>query len=84
MVGDSWNDLKLVVYYDASFAGDPKDSTSTTGGLLCIVGPKTFVALNWICKKQGAVSHSSTEAELIALDAAVRLDGYALLSLCGN
>ena len=81
MVGNSVNDLKLAVYSDASFAGDTGCSKSTTGGVLCLVGDKTFVPLNWICKKQGAVSHSSTEAEIIALDAVLRVEGVPCLNL---
>ena len=50
---------------DASFAGDAGNSKSITGGLLCLVEPKTFVPLNWRCKKKGAVSHSSTGAEIV-------------------
>ena len=34
----------------------------------------TFVPLSWMCKKQTAVSHSSTESEIISLDAGLRLD----------
>ena len=30
---------------------------------------------NMFCKKQGAVSHSSSEAEIISLDAGVRMEG---------
>ena len=60
MVGDPVTDMKLAVYSDASFAGDLTDSKSTTGGVLCLVGPRTFVPLTRICKKQGAISHSST------------------------
>ena len=81
MVGDPYEDLKLAVYSDASFAGDTGDSKSTTGGFLCLVGPSTFVPLNWICKKQGAVSHSSTEAEIIGLDTMMRLEGIPALNL---
>ena len=44
-----------------------------------LLGPNTFVPITWICKKQSAVSHSSTEAEVIALDAALRLDGVPWL-----
>ena len=29
----------------------------------------------WACKKQGSVSHSSTEAEVVALDAGIRMEG---------
>ena len=74
-------ELKLAVFADASFAGDLKDSKSTSGGFLALVGPRTYVPLTWICKKQGAVSHSSTEAEVITLEALMRLEGIPALSL---
>ena len=35
----------------------------------------TFVPISWMCKKQTSVSHSSTESEIISLDAGLRLDG---------
>ena len=47
---------------------------------MCI-WPSTFVPITWVCKKHGAVSHSSTEAEVIALDAALRLEGLPALML---
>ena len=34
-----------------------------------------------MCKKQTSVSHSSTESEVIALDAGLRLDGITALDL---
>ena len=37
--------------------------------------------MNWLCKKQGAVSHSSTEAEIIALDMGLRMEGIPALDL---
>ena len=37
--------------------------------------------ITWVCKKHGALSHSSTEAEVIALDAALRLEGLPALML---
>ena len=80
-VGDRACDCKLMLFCDASFAGDLTDSKSTSGSILCLVGPNTFAPLTWMCKKQGAVSHSSTEAEVISMDAAVRLDGLPLLML---
>ena len=45
------------------------------------MGPNTCVPLGHMVKKQGAVSHSSTEAEIIALDATLRVDGIPALSL---
>ena len=80
-VGDKPQDLRLAVYADASFAGDTRDSKSTSGGLLCLVGPNTFVPLNWLCKKQTAVSHSSTEAEIISLESIMRVEGLPMLNL---
>ena len=64
------------LFQDSDFAGDLEDSKSTSGGTLCLF-PKI-----WMCKKQTAVSHSSTESEIIFLDVGLRLDGF-LLSICG-
>ena len=35
----------------------------------------------WMCKKQTSVSHSSTESEIISLDAGLRLDGIPALDI---
>ena len=70
-----------MLFCDASFAGDLKDSKSTSGSLLCLVGSRTFCPITWLCKKQGAVSHRSTEAEIIALDMGLRIDGYPAMNL---
>ena len=39
------------------------------------------MTLAWMCKKQTAVSHSSAEAEVISLDAGLRLEGIPSLTL---
>ena len=46
-----------------------------------MVGKNTFVPINWLCKKQGAMSHSSAEAEIISMDACLRLEGLPSLIL---
>ena len=79
IVGDPPEECKIVMYVDAGFDGDLPDSKSTSGATLFLVGPNTFVPITWLCKKQGAVSHSSTEAEVIALDAAMRMEGIPML-----
>ena len=71
-----WNCFKTPI-----FAGDLEDSTSTSGGTLCVFGSHTFVPISWMCKKQTSVSHSSTESEIIPLDAGLRLDGIPALDL---
>ena len=54
---------------------------STSGGTQCIFGSHAFVPKSWMCKKQTAVSHSSTESEIISLDTGLRLDGLLALEL---
>ena len=67
--------------FKSDFAGDLEDSKSTSGGTLCTSGSHTFVPISWMCKKQTSVSHSSTESEIISLDAGLRLDGRPALDL---
>ena len=69
------------LFQDSDFAGDLEDSKSTSGGTLCVFGSHTFVPISWMCKKQTAVSHSSTESEIISLDTGLRLDGLLALEL---
>ena len=75
------NNADLGLFQDSDFAGDLEDSKSTSGGTLCIFGSHTFVPISWMCKKQTSVSHSSTESEIISLDAGLRLDGIPALDL---
>ena len=42
-------------------------------------GKSHFVPISCICKKQTSASHSSTESEIISLDAGLRLDGIPSL-----
>ena len=65
---------KLGLFQDADFGGDLTDSKSS-GGVLPMLESQTFVTISWTCKKQNAVSHSSTEAEVISLDAGLRMEG---------
>ena len=48
---------------------------------MCSFGSGTFVSISWMCKKQTSVSQSSTESEVISLDAGLRLDGIPALDL---
>ena len=73
--------MQIGTVSDSDFAGDLEDSKSTSGGTLCVFGSYTFVPISWMCKKQTAVSHSSTESEIISLDTGLRLDGLPALEL---
>ena len=80
-VGNTAKQCRLELFHDSDFAGDLEDSKSTSGGTLCIFGSHTSVPISWMCKKQTAVSHSSTESEIISLDTGLRLDGLPALEL---
>ena len=80
-MGNTAKQCRLGLFQDSDFAGDLEDSKSTSGETLCIFGSHTFVPMSWMCKKQTAVSHSSTEFEIISSDTGVRLDGLPALEL---
>ena len=80
-VGNTAKQCRLGLFQDSDFAGDIEDSKSTPGGTLYIFESHTFVPISWMCKKQTAVSHSSTESEIISLDTGLRLDGLPALEL---
>ena len=80
-MGNTAKQCRLGLFQDSDFAGDFEDSKSTSGGTLCVLGSHTFVPISWMCKKQTAVSHSSTESEIISLDTGLRLDGLLALEL---
>ena len=80
-VGNSAQQCRLELFQDYDFAGDLEDSKSTSGGTLCIFGSHPFVPISWMCKKQTSVSHSSTESEIISLEAGSRMDGILALDL---
>ena len=62
----------MLKFLDALFAADAEDGKATSEMLIAIVGPTRFVPFGWCCKKQGAISHSSTK--VIALEAAIRME----------
>ena len=80
-VGNTAQRCRLGLFQNSDFAGDPEDSKSTSGGILCLFGGRTFVPVSWMCKKQTSVSHSSTESDIISLDAGLRMDGLPALNL---
>ena len=56
-IGDPTDNMSLVLYCDADFAGDTKDSTSTSGAVVALVGPNSYDPVSAWCKKQAVVSH---------------------------
>ena len=64
----------LGLFQNVSFAEDPQDSKSTSGGALWFFGSQTFVPVSWICTNKTAVSHSSAESAIVPLDADLKLE----------
>ena len=80
-VGDRAGRLDVMLFADAYFAGDKDTSRSTSGIFSCVKGPNTCVPISGISKKQGCVSRSAPEAEVVAMEHAVRAEGFPLLPL---
>ena len=60
--------LKLEAFPDADLCGTYDTTKSTSGGFLALTGAHgTFMQLDWFSKKHSATSHSTTEAELVAM-----------------
>ena len=80
-VGNTAKQCRLGLFQDSDFEGNLEDSKFISEGTLCIFGSHTFVPTSWMWKKQTAVSHSSTESEIISLYTGLRLDGLLALEL---
>ena len=80
-IGDPPEDLYLGLYTDADFAGDRRDSKSTSGVYIVIRGPHYFFPLGAVSKKQTVCAHSTPEAEIVAAYTSVRTEGVPALDL---
>ena len=79
--GDKPEDLYLGVFADADFAGCKATMRSTAGGFIALMGPHTFFPLTAVSKRHSAVSHSTSEAEIVSLDLVVREKAIPMLGL---
>ena len=80
-VGDSLGELSPHLYADADFAGCVASQKSTSGYYLVIRGPNICFPITGVSKRQGCVSHSTPEAEMVATNFAVRQCGLPSNSL---
>ena len=64
--------LSIGCYPDADHAGCPESAKSTSGGWSSLEGAGTAGGFDWYSKRQGCVSHSTTEAELVSADKVLR------------
>ena len=80
-VGDPPERCRLVAYADSDFAACPETANSTSGVFVMLEGPNTSFPLVWSSRRQGSVSKSTPEAEIIALEGCVRSELLPLLTL---
>lgn len=73
--------MKLGCFSDADFAGDAKDSKSTSRCYLALVGTDTFIPASALSEKQGVASHSSIESEIVLLEQEIRPEVSPALTL---
>ena len=73
VIADGGANMQLHVYADADLAGSSDSAKSTSGGLLEMFSPEgTSVVLDCWSKRQTSTSHSTTEAECVAMSKAIR------------
>ena len=80
-VGDNQDGWSLDLFGDADFAGCKETRRSTTGVFHRIVGKYTRFPIAGVAKRQGAVSHSTPEAEIVAYAYAIRTEGLPVMDL---
>ena len=85
-IGDDIKSCKLWLFADSDHAGE-HDNKSTSGSFLCLVGPNTYFPLSAFSKKQTSIALSSTEAEVVCANIALRslgLPSSAIWSVLQN
>jgi hypothetical protein len=71
-VGDEFSQCTIALFADADYAGDKTNSWSTSGVFIAIVGPRTYVPIVAVSKKQTCTSHSTCEAEVVAFNTGLK------------
>ncbi len=80
-VGDDADVISPHLFADADFAGCALSQRCTSGAFVVLRGPRTSFPIACASKRQGCVSHSTPEAELVAMDHALRQLGLPSLPL---
>ena len=80
-VGNNIKELSVGIYADADYAGCGQSLRSTSGSHMMAFGSHTRFPLAGGSKRQGCVSHSTPEAEIVAADYALRTHAVPVISL---
>ena len=79
-VGDDPENLGITVYSDADFAGCTDHTKSTSGVFIRLDGPNTSFPISAMSKKQSSTAFSTPEAEIVAANLALRVEGLPVLT----
>lgn len=80
-VGDGLDALSPHLFADADLAGCVDTQRSTSGMHMAVRGPCTNYPISAMSKRQGCVSHSTPEAEIVSMATAIRTTGLPSLPL---
>ena len=80
-VGNDLKDLSIGLFADADYAGCGESLRSTSGAHMHIQGSHARFPLAGMSKRQGCVSHSTPEAEIVAADYAMSRIGLPAITL---
>ena len=78
---DDLMEVHLKVYSDSDYVGCPVTQRSTIGSMVCLAGDGFIMSVGFMSNRQGCVSRSTPEAELVAMDMTIRMLVLPLLSL---
>jgi hypothetical protein len=79
--GADVGDFVLDVYSDSDYAGCSETQRSTTGSIVFLRGNNMSVPISFISKRQSSVSRPTVEAEIVAMDASLRVLTLLVLSI---
>ena len=80
-MGDELDAVQPHMFTDADFAGCVETQRATSGVHIAIRGPNTNYPIAGFSKRQGCVSHSTPEAEIVAHSFGLRQHGLPSLNL---
>ena len=80
-IGDKFVEIDPHLFSDADFAGCGASLKSTSGAFLVLRGKNSSFPISASSKRQGCISHSTMEAEVVAADAALRALGLPILTI---
>ena len=81
-MGEDQPTFTMYIYSDSDYASCTQTQRSTTGSVILLRGgEETSVPISFMSKRQGSVSRSTPEAEIVAMDMTIRILTLPVLCL---